>query len=355
MKIKIKDNRVVVFGMLLVAAFVMFHFTGANENTLSYFQDRDGDGLSDVEEKALGTDWQNEDTDGDGYTDGVEISSGFDPLIPAPGDRFSNEEKSKIEVKGVKKERKNLTQEFINKLKSRKSVAIDTFKEASGESGIVTDLAEIKKLKSTSLTKKDIEDLTQETLAELNTDAEIKLIDEDKFKILPKVVAKSDKKKKAKIKKEIEEYLAQTGFIMVNSLPFNASDNNTFNEKLDKFMSNIGDDIVTGSKMETKKSKSNLERAFGDLMQVEVPYVLKDVHIKSMSLLQYLLEQNEDIVFDKSDPIAMGLMIGKLQSVISEMQDNQSELEGILMKYKVGVTEGEQNIVDNKQEVEEDK
>ena len=42
--------------------------------------DSDGDGLSDAEEKALGTDPKKMDTDGDGITDLVEELVGFDPL-----------------------------------------------------------------------------------------------------------------------------------------------------------------------------------------------------------------------------------------------------------------------------------
>lgn len=344
MKTKTKDNKVIVFVGLLVAAFVLFNFVGADEDALNYFQDRDGDGLSDTEEKALGTDWQNEDTDGDGYTDGVEVSSGFNPLIPAPGDRFAESEGVRgVEVKGIKKERKNLTQEFIEKLKNRKSVALDTFQEVSGETGLVTDLTEIQKLKNTSLTKEDIDNLTQETLAGSDIDEEIGIIEEGKFKILPKVVAKSTKKKNKAIKKELEEYLAVTGFVMVNSLPFKVDENSDFNEKLDKFMRSIGDDIVTGSRMETKNSKNNLGKAFGELMEVEVPYVVKDVHIRSLSLIKYLLAQDESVVFSKDDPIAMGLMIGRLQSVMNKMQDAQDELDGILLKYDVGIATQSQN------------
>ena len=342
MKINIKDTRIQIFIGLLVASFVLINFVGADENVLNYFQDRDGDGLSDTEEKALGTDWQNEDTDGDGYTDGVEISSGFNPLIPAPGDRFSEGEDARgMEVKGIKKERKNLTQEFIDKLKNRKSVALNTFQEASGESGLVTDLTEIQKLKNTSLTQDDIEELTQETLDGAGIEEEIKMIEDDKFKILPKVVAKSTKKKNKAIKKELEEYLAVTGFVMVNSLPFEVDENSEFNEKLDKFMMSIGDDIVTGNRMETKNSKNNLKKAFKELMEVEVPYVVKDVHIRALSLMKYLLEQDESVVFSKDDPIAMGLMIGRLQSIMSKMQDTQDSLDEILLKFNVGIDEEE--------------
>ncbi len=45
-------------------------------------EDFDNDGLPDEIETIYGTDPNNPDTDGDGYTDGEEIASGYDPLIP---------------------------------------------------------------------------------------------------------------------------------------------------------------------------------------------------------------------------------------------------------------------------------
>ena len=44
--------------------------------------DTDGDGLSDDEERQLGTDPTNPDTDGDGYPDGLEVFLNSDPLDP---------------------------------------------------------------------------------------------------------------------------------------------------------------------------------------------------------------------------------------------------------------------------------
>jgi hypothetical protein len=44
--------------------------------------DNDGDGLSDEQERVLGTDPMNPDTDGDGYPDGLEVALGSDPLDP---------------------------------------------------------------------------------------------------------------------------------------------------------------------------------------------------------------------------------------------------------------------------------
>jgi YD repeat-containing protein len=52
------------------------------DGRLILFRDSDGDGLSDEEEIALGTDPFNPDTDGDGYPDGLEVALGSNPLDP---------------------------------------------------------------------------------------------------------------------------------------------------------------------------------------------------------------------------------------------------------------------------------
>lgn len=50
---------------------------------LPFATDEDGDGLSNVQESALGTDASLPDTDGDGATDSAEVAAGTDPLDPA--------------------------------------------------------------------------------------------------------------------------------------------------------------------------------------------------------------------------------------------------------------------------------
>ncbi|MBP5993298.1 MAG: hypothetical protein KA731_00135 [Candidatus Moranbacteria bacterium] len=50
-------------------------------------EDRDGDGLPDMEETRRGTSPTNPDTDGDGYTDSDEIKSGYNPLKFSAGDK----------------------------------------------------------------------------------------------------------------------------------------------------------------------------------------------------------------------------------------------------------------------------
>ncbi len=53
------------------------------EKSAQVSQDSDFDLLSDEEEVRIGTDPNNPDTDGDGYLDGLEVKSGYSPLVRA--------------------------------------------------------------------------------------------------------------------------------------------------------------------------------------------------------------------------------------------------------------------------------
>ena len=62
---------------------------GAVSNTAATPVDSDKDGLTDEEEKKLGTNPTKADTDGDGFLDGQEVKEGYDPLKVAPYDKVT--------------------------------------------------------------------------------------------------------------------------------------------------------------------------------------------------------------------------------------------------------------------------
>lgn len=51
--------------------------------------DRDQDGVSDADERLLGTDGARADSDGDTYSDGLEVVRGYNPLLASPGDKVA--------------------------------------------------------------------------------------------------------------------------------------------------------------------------------------------------------------------------------------------------------------------------
>ena len=64
--------------LLLAGGFAL----GCASSDVDLATDRAGDGLSDADESAMGTDPSVADSDGDGFDDGEEAAAGTDPLDP---------------------------------------------------------------------------------------------------------------------------------------------------------------------------------------------------------------------------------------------------------------------------------
>ncbi|MBT4349347.1 hypothetical protein HOD19_01030 [bacterium] len=77
-KIITKQNLAEEVGILFNS--IQIYSVDNTEEVIIEIIDTDGDGLTDDDELAWGTDPNNPDTDGDGYLDGEEISNGYDPL-----------------------------------------------------------------------------------------------------------------------------------------------------------------------------------------------------------------------------------------------------------------------------------
>lgn len=84
--VKLKDTMNGLNLTSLQRPLVLKRFFAFNRNSISragqLLVDSDGDGVSDVDEAAIGTDPANPDTDADGLMDGVERKMGMDPLKP---------------------------------------------------------------------------------------------------------------------------------------------------------------------------------------------------------------------------------------------------------------------------------
>ncbi len=59
----------------------LFFYDPVDYQTISDNNDSDGDGVSDIDETANGTDVNNSDSDGDGLTDAEELAAGTNPLL----------------------------------------------------------------------------------------------------------------------------------------------------------------------------------------------------------------------------------------------------------------------------------
>ena len=68
-----------IFGSIAGETLFDNIYVGAEDPSLG--ADDDGDGLTNEQEAALGTDPHNPDTDGDGIPDGWEVRYGLNPLV----------------------------------------------------------------------------------------------------------------------------------------------------------------------------------------------------------------------------------------------------------------------------------
>ncbi len=329
-----QKERKVVF--LVAIFFSLFSFSWADENGANIFKDRDGDGLSDQEELAIGTDPDNPDSDSDGYSDGVEIKGGFDPLIPAPNDRTTSLESTEPEVLSNQadnssqedqanqttdnqenQEETNLTEEFLSKISSQ---AKNTSEEGTSQVD--------------SLSEDEIQSLVEETLNDFDLAEEVELIPEEELKFLPKPKG-SDEEIKKETKKQIEEYLAAVSFIAATNSPILIQEESELKTKMVSFFNQMALNIQSGDQEELAKLKEIGWEVFEEIKEIEAPYVLKDHHQMGLSLFKYFLEQEEDAVLKQDDPLALALLLGKIQGALSEIDNLETSFRSILDEYEI--------------------
>ena len=190
---------VIILGIVLIAGGVIFVWKYADKESLlgikfgkkipkisqENLKDSDNDGLKDWEEELYKTDINNPDTDGDGYLDGEEIDSGNNPLIKAPGDKFTFYPLPLGDKYNITK--KVLTDEMINSLFdsyiAQKGQFIndhpevnspETFSAAINESTI-QEMARRALADSSSV----ISEKAQETISQIPEIFDIKITDDD--------------------------------------------------------------------------------------------------------------------------------------------------------------------------------
>lgn len=321
------------FVFLMLIAFAWGQFSLADENELNLFEDADSDGLSDQEESALGTDSNKADTDGDGYSDGIEVEGGFDPLVKdgdfekeLMGDEVSGEVEAdevddstedETEETDEVDEAKNVdtTEVFIENLQKIKTDELEALQEAATDNEI---LETIQTSGEYSLTEADVQAIVEKTVAETQLSEELEVIEEEELNIQEEVTERTEEAIEEE-KAEVEEYFVKVGYIMFEEAPFLFQDGNDITGVAMQLISGVGSDIEDGDSSNITDLKGKAEAMYEKMKELEVPYVLKDVHKMGLSLQRYMIGQDETIVTDKDDPVALTSMLGQVQAVMSEV------------------------------------
>lgn len=328
---KFSQKKIALF--LLVTCFVWLQVSFADENGLNSLEDRDGDGLTNSEEEALGTDSENSDTDGDGYSDGEEIKGGYDPLIATPDDRKT--EKGKISEEnpntGIVTATENSTEEFLGKLSEEKGEEVDAIKLLATDPETFSEKVESGEISEVELTETDVESLVNETLDEVN----IEEIPEEELNILPEVENDDESEKQMEEKKQVEEYFTQMGYFVFENTRFLFGDKDTLTEVTTTLVDNLDEDIKKGNRGTVIDIKTGAESMYEQVSDIETPYVLKNIHQEGLSMLKYALNEDIEVIFENDDPLSVLLLIGKAQGLMSAFDVLGDDSLDLLGKYEI--------------------
>lgn len=367
---RVKKINVTILLATLAASFAIFAWTyfaiAQNTNTNSLFLDSDQDGLTDQEEKMIGTDPLNPDTDGDGYSDGEEVSSGYNPLKPAPGDKLmlgtsaSSSQSSGSGTNSANSSDNNSSDSSLsssNLLDALSSTSSDSQSLADTSSDpnnltsqVVNNFLQLTLNKSETQTDfttnpsystDDINQIIQNSLSSTDITKDLPEIKDSEIKVLPPVDDKklSADEVKAKEKEQIQKYLASVAFIFATNAPFPVTNPENLLSSLTTEQDTAIAALTTGNQTKINDYAEKARAGIDQIKQVEVPYVMKDFHKSVLQLAIYTLDFKDKLAIDPNDPMKNLAAIGSLQSVSESAMKLQEELSTILQNYGIDTIE----------------
>ena len=305
----------VVFITLLLGTFSFFTF--ADDSNLTLFEDFDRDGLSNTEEEALGTNPKVADTDGDGYTDGVEVESGYNPLIPAPGDRIIKD-RAPVKIKPIQSDTTNVTRKISEDLVSYLADA-----QENGVEEINTE--EFSKIVSEAVDK----EVTFNNIDPIDPNS-VRIKKQDYSKL-------SKKEREEKLREDAIEYFTAISYIFVSTYP-----QNFFNRPVDEFENEMMQQLANFSTSINNYGffedlAKNAVKAESQMQEVEVPADLIELHMKGLYLLRYIKSIYEagDYKNATSDITPMIAALAKIQGILDLSIEFQKEVKTTMQNYGI--------------------
>jgi len=323
--------------LLTILIFWWSFLVNVGVGSSDVFHDRDQDGLTDEEEYMYGTDINNPDSDGDGYRDGVEVESGYDPLKPAPGDKILIQNNQTSEV--LQKETKpNMTDDFFEHLESEKGSELDLLNSYyTNPESFQNNQEGVEALGDISLTSEDLQNLINQTTSGSMSSGEMELISEEEIKIKDKVTG-SEKKKEKEEKEQIEKYLTQVFYIMSINKPFAIEEQILLPQLGAEYINQINGAMQLGQISQLIDLKEKSQKTYDEIIEIETPYITKDMHIRVLSIIKHLNETiDEEKMIDNQDPMTLALYVGELQAALIEGESLKSELESIVDEYEIEI------------------
>ncbi len=309
-----KITSLLFVSLFFVSSFLMVQAEPATSSK-NVFLDSDQDNLSLDEEKLFGTDPQKSDTDGDGYSDGVEVESGYNPLIPAPGDRIVKAVDAKTNAVTASSSEKNLTQEVSQQIAG-------VLNNVSAENDQVT-FDQINTAVETALSTQTTEVILPEI--------DIKTI---KIKKAPSKDLK-EKERKAQERKDVLEYLTVMSYIVANNSPAQFTNEDEFGGVLGNISNQAIVTLASGNKDFTNTLAERGQKILDESQKLEVPEAMLDIHMKALRMGMYAASLKDEINPTSNDPLGQIAVLSRLQGLLGVSTQFVTEVQDALKKYEI--------------------
>lgn len=379
-KTKIPPHRRTSIAILAVS-FVVFATTlfalAQNQNSNSLFLDSDQDGLTDQEEKAIGTDPLKADTDGDGYSDGKEVESGYNPLKPAPGDKIvlteqstasatpasstqstsattnSTADSASTDLSSATAQSDPTTAGLMAQLGQNDVLSADAASNLTSDPSnpnltneMIGQLLQLTKDKAETDTSfadnptyssADLAQVTQGALQTVDIAKDMPEIKDSELNILPAVDDKklSADEIKAKQKAEIEKYLAEAAFVMASNSPFPVDQPGNLQNQLSAESESLFSAFSSGDIAKIASYAAKAQTGIDQMKKIAVPYVLKDIHKSSLQLALYTLSLKDQVSLNTADPMKSLAAASSFQAVARQTMELQNQFTQILKNYGI--------------------
>lgn len=318
MYIKIKNIKrfVLVWSCFALACFNYLNYVKAEDVnnaavSCDKTNDSDCDSMTASEEKLYGTNSEVADTDGDGYSDGVEVKSGYSPLIPAPGDRVNLENQNN--TTNFNAQASSLTEQFTEE--------IQQYVDSKGSEAITS--ADIQEFSTTVLSDKIGTPISLSTLPE---------VDRSKIKIIPQAYSSlTESQRKERLRNDASIYITKITYLAASNAPVSIVTIEDFHSMVRKFelaaatLSSENPDLEYFSDLGNR-----FDLLLNQVYEVEVPETIVEHHVKLMRIVMgFLALRNDD--YQPQDHLARQLMLTNVQNLTDLTVDFlQTDLEGYL-------------------------